>query len=142
MKLNIIKQNKKDKKEKEEKKAKEAPKVEEAPKVDTSNLLNIENLKNILGNSEDIKYRDILINNNTALPAIIICVDGLVNAADISEYVIKPLIENNEMDKAQNLEDVIKLVQNGALYFVSQTTTNDLKKAVDDLMSGRLYTFI
>ncbi len=99
-------------------------------------ILNLENLKNILGNSEDIKYRDILINNDKNMTVNLICVDGLVNPSDISNYVIKPLIQEERINKAENLEEVIDIVRSGALYFISQTETTNLQKAVGELMSG------
>jgi spore germination protein KA len=144
LKLNIIKhvkerekKVKEDKKIKEEEKIKEEQKkVKEAPKVDTSKLLNIENVKNLLGNSEDIKYRDILINNNTAMPVNLIYIDGLVNSSDISDYVIKPLIQDRKIAEAQNLEEVIKLIQDGVLYFVAQTMTNDINKVISEITSA------
>lgn len=134
MELNIIKRVKK--KEKMANKEKMKNKVPDAPSNDTSTLLNIDNLKNLLGSSEDIKYREILINNNTAMPVNLIYIDGLVNSSDISNYVVKPLIQNEKINGSQNLDETIKLIQDGVLYFASQVMTNDLQKVIDEITSG------
>lgn len=99
-------------------------------------VLNIENLKNAMGDSEDIKFREILVNSNTAIPVNFICIEGIVNSADISNYVIKPLMQDNKIQGAQNAEEVINLIQNGVLYYASQSKTNDLNKVVDELLAG------
>jgi spore germination protein KA len=54
--------------------------------------LNSKNLKEIFGNSGDIKFRDILINNKEDMKVTLIYVDGLVNSSYISDYVLKPII--------------------------------------------------
>lgn len=126
MRLNIIKRVKK----------KEKKVTEKKQNVDTTNLLNIENLKNALGNSEDIKIRNILINNNTAMPVDLIYIDGLVNSSDVSNYVIKPLIQDKKIAGAKNLEEVIKLIQEGVLYFAAQIMTNDINKVISEITSA------
>ena len=129
MKLNIIKRMKKKEKEKENVNIK-------VPSVDNSTLLNIENLKNSLGNSEDIKYKDIVLNNNKDMLVNLIYIDGLVSQTDISDYILKPLIQNNKISEAQNIDEVIKLVQEGALYFSTQIETKDLNLVIDSLTSA------
>jgi len=131
LRLNIIKRVKK-----KEEKAVKQNQQQQPPSPDTSQLLNIENIKNLLGNSEDIKYRDILINNNTALPVTLILIDGLVNVADVSNCIVKPLMQDNKIREAQNLDEVIKLVKEGSLYFASQTITTDMQEAIDEVLSG------
>jgi len=128
LKLNIIKRVKK--------KEETVNKVSKAPSIDTSTLLNIENLKNLLGSSEDIKYRDILINNNTAMPVSFIYIDGLINQSDVSNYIIKPLIQDKKIGEVQNLDEVIKLIQDGVLYYIDQIMTNNLQKVVDAITAG------
>jgi len=131
LKLNIIKRVNK-KREKVDK----VPAVTSAPTVDTTKILNIDNLKNLLGNSEDIKFRDILINNNKDFLVNLILIDGLVNAADVSNYVVKPLMQEKKIQDAQNIDEIIKLIEDGALYFASQSMTTDLYKAKDEIMNG------
>ncbi|MDD2375893.1 MAG: spore germination protein [Clostridia bacterium] len=128
MKLNIIKRVKK----KEEK----IDKVPIAPVVDTSTLATFENLQNLIGNSEDIKYRDILINNNADMVVKLILIDGLISQSDVSNYVIKPLMQDTKIKEAQNLDEVIKLIQDGAIYFASQKMTSDLDEIKDAVMDG------
>lgn len=115
---------------------KKVKKASDKKKSDASQVLNYENMKIATGNSEDIKYRDILINNRKDMKVNLICVDGLVNSADISNYVIKPLIQDDKIAETKSLDEVVKLVRDGVIYFVSQTETDSLQKAVDDLMSG------
>lgn len=125
MRLNIIKNAKKRQKTAENK-----------PNVDQSTVLNYQNLKNMLGDSEDIKYRDIVLNSNTEMTIHLVSIDGLVNSSDISDYVIKPLIENENVKKAQNLDEVINLIKNGELYFAAQNSTTDISKLAGEIVSG------
>jgi spore germination protein KA len=126
LKLNIVKHIKK----------KEKKVIEKQQNQDKNTLLNIENLKNLFGSSQDIKYREILINSDSALPVNLIYVDGLVNSSDISNYVVKPLIENQKISESKNLDEIIKLIQDGALYYSSQTISNDLNMVASEITSG------
>lgn len=126
MRLNIIKKNKKNIKEIENKQQNQ----------DTSTLLNYTNLKNILGESEDIKWRDLVLNQNSDMCIKLVYIDGLVNSSDISDYVIKPLLELESFKQAKNLDDVIKLLQDGTIYFASQSSTTDINKASAEVVSG------
>lgn len=125
MKLDIIKH-----------KVKKEKKVENQPVQNDSNLLNYTNVKNLLGNSEDIKYRDIVLNNDKNLTIHLVCIDGLVNSADISNYVIKPLIENSSIKEAKDLNEVITAIEDGNIYFATQETLTEMNKVADKIMNG------
>lgn len=145
MRLNIIKNAKKREKkviEKTEQKPQEkiAQKPEQKPQPqpqpDPATILNYTNLKNMIGSSEDIKYRDIILNNNKDMTIHLVFIDGLVNSADISNYVVKPLMESKSIQEAQSLDDVIKLLQDGALYFAAQSNTTDIDKVASEIIAG------
>lgn len=125
MRLNIIKNAKRREK-----------KVKEQPVQNDPNVLNYTNLKNFLGNSEDIKYRDIVLNNDTNLTVHLVSIDGMVNSASVSEYVIKPLIENKNIRESKNLDEVIKIIGDGAIYFSQQEKLTELAKVAGKIIDG------
>lgn len=127
MRLNIIKNAKRKEKKSDIK-----------PSQNNTNLLNYTNLKNLLGNSEDIKYRDIVLNENKDMTIHLVFIDGLVNSGDVSNYVVRPLIENEKIKEAQSIDEVIKLMQEGIIYFVNQSTTDQIEKLSSEIISGRM----
>jgi len=134
LRLNIIKRVKKKAIEKKDQKPKQDSK--QNLKQDPATILNYTNLKNMLGSSEDIKYRDIILNSNKEMTIHLVFIDGLVNSADVSNYVVKPLMENKNIQEAQNLDDVIKLLQDGVLYFAAQSNTTEIEKVASEIVSG------
>lgn len=98
--------------------------------------LNTENLKDVFGNSEDLVFKSILINNNKKMPVSLLYINGLTNQAHISDYVLKPLIQDENIKQAKKLEEVITLIDEGAIYFSSQTKVLDINKAISEVTSG------
>jgi spore germination protein KA len=132
LRLNIIKKNRRNNNKNNQQMQQQQPQQQNQD----STALNTENLKNMLGSSEDIKWRDIILNENTALSIKLVYIEGLVNSSDVSDYVIKPLLELPPFQQAKTLEDVIKLLKDGTIYYSSQSSTTDINKAAEKLISG------
>lgn len=106
-------------------------------KMDRNELdLVSENIKGLLGKSNDVKFRDIYINDDKKLKFTLICVDGLINSDSISNYILKPIIQEKVFNEAKSLKEVIKQIDNGKLYFVSQLKVTEFNEAINALLSG------
>ncbi|MNS92172.1 Spore germination protein B1 [compost metagenome] len=70
------------------------------------------------------------------MPVHLVYIDGLVNSSDVSNFVIKPLISEKKIIESKNLDDLVKNIQDGAIYFVSQSSTTDLDKLITEVLSG------
>lgn len=98
--------------------------------------LSTQNLKKILGNNSDIIFKEFLINNNKALPVSLIYVDGLANPSYISDYVLKPIVQEHKFHQAENIKEVIQLIEAGIVYFPSQLKTTDINKVLSGVLTG------
>lgn len=94
------------------------------------------NIKDILGSSGDIKFRKILINNNENIKVTLIYIDGLVNSSYISDYILKPLIQENVIQQAKDIKEVLNLIKDGVLYYAGQEVCSDINKTINGIMSG------
>lgn len=109
--------------------------VNEIP-PDQSLVITTNNLKKILENNADVKFKEFYVNNNRNLPVTLIYVDGLVNTSYISDYVLKPLVQKNRFCHVQSMDEVIQLIENGAIYFPSQLKTTDINKVLHEVFVG------
>lgn len=98
--------------------------------------LTSQNLKKILDGNSDIVFRYFDIGGNATLSAYLLYVDGLSDPSLVSDFVLKPLVMEQRFREAGSMEDVIRLVESGIIYFPSQTITGDIVKAVNAVMSG------
>lgn len=94
------------------------------------------NLKNMFKNSSDIIFRRIMINANSKLQVSLMFVDGIVDNADISEYVIKPLVDGDKFAKVRTIKQVLNLIEKGAIYYSQQKMTKNINEIVNSLMMG------
>lgn len=98
--------------------------------------LNASNLKKALGKSVDIVVRQVGIGRDTKLWATLIYIDGLVNLNQISNYILKPLDQNEVFEGIKNEQEVIPLIMKGAIYFATVELYNNTQKAVQSVLSG------
>jgi spore germination protein KA len=106
-------------------------------KMDRNELeLTSDNIKGLLGKNVDVKFRDILINGDKNLKFTLIFVDGLINSDAISNYILKPIIQEKVFNEAKSLKEVIKQIDNGKLYFVSQLKVTSINEAINPLLFG------
>lgn len=98
--------------------------------------LTAENIKDLLGANSDIKFREILINEGKNISVNLIYVDGLINGDYISNYILKPLLQEPEFRQAGSLNEVVRHIENGKLYFINQKKVADISEAVYGLVSG------
>lgn len=98
--------------------------------------LTTENIQKILGSSSDVKIRELLINEKTKLEISMVYVDGLANQSFISDYILKPLFNDVSLKNAENTKRLIKLIDEGNIYFSSQIKSLDINQTIDEVLSG------
>lgn len=111
--------------------------TDDEQKPNTANEdLTIANIKSNLGKSPDVKFKEVLISNKKSLPATLVFIDGLVNNAYISDFILKPLVQEEAFEEARVLDDVYKLIKDGMLYYASQSEAKDLNEAIQEILLG------
>ncbi len=109
----------------------------EKTEVSTNLQKNVQYFKDQLGNSFDVKYRISTINN---LEFAFIMVDGMCDNLLITEQIMKPILDmdfsNVENDK------IIYEASNIVSASIDKSITNDLDKAIIDLISGNLVMMV
>ncbi len=106
------------------------------PKKNDENELNISNVKSNLGDNNDIKIREIVINDKPNMVVNIVYIDGLSNSSDISDFIIKPIITEKKIKDAENLEEVFEILKNGNLYYSAQKIEYDLTNTIQEILNG------
>lgn len=104
-------------------------------KVD-ENELNFSNVKSNLGDNNDIKTREIIIGNKPNMILNIVYIDGLSNSTDISNFIIKPMIEEKKIKNSENLDEVFEYLKNGNLYYASQKIEYELTNTIQEILNG------
>ena len=84
----------------------------------------------------DAMFLDIYLNNNPAIPATLIYIDGLVSGSKISDIVIKPLTLSNILSTLPNEEEIIKYINHGTVYHSSQKVVTGLKDTISGILTG------
>lgn len=96
--------------------------------------LNSENIKRLLCKSTDIIYRKIKVNKKVSF--CLVFIDGLADQQYISDYILKPLTTESKLANTKSEEHLIELIEQGAIYFASQTIEKDISKVIKELLIG------
>jgi len=101
-----------------------------------SQELNSKNLQDILGLSKDVVFRLIYINGDKNLPATFVFIDGINDSKVINDDVLKPLLQECKLKQAGSSQDVIDLIEHGAVYAATIKVTDNINDLVDYVLSG------
>lgn len=99
--------------------------------------LTTKNLKAALSKSPDFKFRQIFINDDEKLPVTLVFLDGMVDSALISDFIIKPLFWENKFSEIKSLDEAYKLIEKGVLHYAAQDKADNLDKVIGDIISGQ-----
>ncbi|HYE10605.1 MAG TPA: spore germination protein [Patescibacteria group bacterium] len=94
------------------------------------------NIEAILGSNSDFIYRQIFISNNRDLETSVIYIDGMVNTQLISDFVIKPLMQVDQFDNCTCESDVIKVIDEGTVYFADTKKRTNINDVLNDVLTG------
>lgn len=137
MKLNIIKRNRvREQKIKNLENQNKDKNKNQTPQQDPATVLNYTNLKNMYSQSEDVKYKDIIINDKPNMIAHLMFIDGMANLEYITLGIIKPFLEEPKIRNAENIADVVKYIRDGSIYFPEQSETQDISRVAPSMSNG------
>lgn len=101
--------------------------------------LTFENAKILLEGSEDILFRKINLNDNVDVGVIYI--DGLINLMFTSDFILKPLKQEQDILGCRTEKEVMDKIQNNSIYYVNQIVRDTLKDAIADILIGNTVIF-
>lgn len=92
-------------------------------------------LKSLFSRNEDVIFREILING---IKVNIVYIDGLVDSTAASDFLIKPLKQEESFKSARTEKEIIKLIDEGNVYFIKQKKRMSEKDVVSDILNGNI----
>lgn len=108
---------------------------EEKPENENVDLTS-ENIKIMLSDSDDFVDREIYINGNQELKVSLFFIDGLIDNDIVSNYVLKPLFQEEALSKAKSYKDIINLIEHGSVYFTAIKKRDSIDDTINDILNG------
>lgn len=95
-----------------------------------------ENIKNIFADCADFEIREIIPALGTPETVTACWLDGVVSGTNVSEDVLRPLTDPRRLIDAGDGEDLLTLMQRGAVYSYSVKRRDTLDDLVGDIVQG------
>ena len=93
-------------------------------------------LKQKLSGSQDIIFNNIIVNKNKNMNITVIFVDGMVDPKIVDDDVLKPLVQEDILEKTKNEKELIELIMLGTAYHCQRKLRNKLVDCIGDLLRG------
>ena len=106
--------------------------------ADQSMELNSENLRSLIDHSSDITFKDIYIGSEKTIKVTLFYIRGLINRDSLSNFILKPLLENPSISSAEKVEEVVESIELGSLYYPNQQKLWDVNSVASDLFNGKV----
>ncbi|KJS87212.1 MAG: spore gernimation protein KA [Peptococcaceae bacterium BICA1-8] len=105
---------------------------------------NLKVLRNLLGQSNDIVFREFSFGYEGKINAALIFLDGMTDNATINESIIRPLMYDSYFLNTKNLEVInnIEFIEKRMLSVRSVKKVSNIEQVVDGCMSGETVLFI
>lgn len=97
--------------------------------------ITLERLKSILGHSVDIKFQTFCLNKKSGLTATLVYIEALVSMDLISNYVLRPLLEEPEFEEIHDENQLIMKMRT-SVYFPEQLERGNINQVIKDVLSG------
>ncbi|RBW68085.1 spore germination protein [Bacillus taeanensis] len=113
--------------------------------LDQNLQTNIRNMKDTLGNSSDLIIREFKIGQNPVYNAALICMDGLIDADFINDFLMKTLmnkLENSEKSDAKSPQDLLIKIKEKVLTVAEVKNAQGWNKLLLSLLSGETVLLI
>ena len=98
--------------------------------------LNSENVKKVLGDSADYVTREITVNSKHNVKVHMACIDGLINHQYISDYILKPLVNDVRLATVEDENTLFEYIEQGLIYFTDQKSFTEMGTLVDAVLSA------
>ena len=103
--------------------------------------LTADHIAGVFGGSVDLKRRTIYLNNDPARQVEALYVAGQVRNERASDYVLRPLAQNEALRSAPDLDAAFDLMAKGGLYSLSVEVRTTADQVVFDLIDGWMALF-
>lgn len=98
--------------------------------------LTASNVASVLGINSDVVFREIVVGNNQHLKSMLVYVDGMIDQDTVSNFVIKPLIQEDCFNKCQTQQEAIRTIIDGNVYFAAAKKRDKTGDLLDDVLTG------
>ena len=106
-------------------------------KPDEKNLkLTTEALRSVLGESNDVTFKEIYINSNKDLRTTLLYIEGMINTKTVNDDILKPLIQESKLSEDRSLKGLIKLIEYGTVYHAAHKTRTAINDCINDVING------
>lgn len=106
--------------------------------LSTSLRVNIKNLKDLLGASDDIIFREIIVGSQPEQPAVIIHVEGLIDKDRLHNDVLKPImLESREIKELSGTpSQVLERIEKAFLAICNIHRENTIEAVAEAVLTG------
>lgn len=108
---------------------------EEKPENENIDLTGA-NVKKILSDSADIIFRELYVNGKENTVVMLCYVDGLIDGKTANDDILKPLLQEISLSKANNSKEIVNLIEHGAIYCTYQVTRDSIDNTINDILNG------
>ncbi|MPW27136.1 spore germination protein [Alkalibaculum sp. M08DMB] len=100
--------------------------------------INSDNLKKILSKSADFISKPVTINSKLNIVVHMFFIDGLINHQQISELILKPLVNDVRLVNVKDEKSLFNYIEQGVVYFSAQNTLTNMYEITDAILSGNV----
>lgn len=98
--------------------------------------LTMEGLERIFSDCVDFTRRPVALEGESACTLTMCFISGMVRMERVSDYVLKPLAEDDGLRRCATVGEAMKRMEEGALYNLSVARRSTLDQAAFDLVAG------
>ncbi|TDX51759.1 spore germination protein [Orenia marismortui] len=94
-------------------------------------------IKNLIGDSNDVVFRNFNLAKSEENPALLIFIDGLTNTDLLNKHIINPLLNNLEIDDlAKSIDEETGLIQESIVTTHEIKAENKIEELIKSVLSG------
>lgn len=100
-----------------------------------------DNVAEVFGDCIDFSRRGVWLNNDPDKRVELMYIQGQVRAERASDYLLRPMAQNDALGNAGSLEEVYRLMRDGGIYALTVKERTTLDEVVFDLVDGWAVVF-
>ncbi len=98
--------------------------------------LSLESLEQVFQGTVDFSKRPVQLAGDGKKILTLCYVEGMVRMERVSDYVLRPMAQDRELARLADMKDVMRQMEEGALYSLGVERRNTMDQAVGDLVAG------